>query len=60
MSIYPSQAPQIQIAALEKDKAPTEIPSKYADYADIFLPDLLMELPENTDINKHVIELIEG
>ncbi len=56
--IYPSQA--AQIAALQWDKAPTEIPAKYSDYADVFSSDLVMELLENTGMNEHAIELIEG
>ncbi len=49
-----------QIAALQWDKAPTEIPAEYSDYADVFSSDLAMELPENTSMNEHTIELIEG
>ncbi len=49
-----------QIAALQWDKAPTEIPAEYSDYADIFSSDLAMELPENTGLNQHTIELVEG
>ena len=48
------------LAALQQDKAPTEIPSEYIDYADVFSPDLAMQLPENTGINEHAIELVEG
>ncbi len=33
---------------------------EYSDYADVFSFDLTIELPENTGINKHAIELIEG
>ena len=36
------------------------IPPEYIDYTDVFSPNLVMELPKNTGINKHVIELIEG
>ncbi len=57
-SIHPSRA--AQIAALPWDKAPTKIPAEYSDYADVFSSDLAMELPENTGMNKHTIELIEG
>ncbi len=56
-TIHPSQA--AQIAALQWDKAPTEIPAEYSDYADVFLSDLAMELPENTRMNEHAIELVE-
>ena len=57
-AVNPSQAPLL--AALQQDKALTEIPPEYADYADVFSPDLAMELPENTGINEHAIELVEG
>ena len=57
MSINPSGAPLL--AALQQDKALTEISSGYTDYADVFLFDLAMELPENTGINEHAIELVE-
>ena len=57
-AVHPSWAPLL--AALQQDKAPTEILPEYADYADVFSPDLAMELPENTGINEHAIELVEG
>ena len=34
--------------------------SKYTDFVDVFSKNLLAELPEYTEINKHVIYLIEG
>ncbi len=49
-----------QIAALQWDKALTEIPAKYSDYADVFSSDLAMELSENTGMNEYIIKLIEG
>ncbi len=49
-----------QIAALQWDKAPTKIPAKYADYADVFSSNLAMELFENIGINEHAIKLIKG
>ena len=55
ITIYLSQA--AQIAASKQDKALTKVPSKYADYADVFSFNLVMELPKNTGINKHAIEL---
>ncbi len=58
MSIHPSRAPLL--AALKQNKTPTEIPSEYADYSDVFSFDLAMELPENTSINEYAIELVEG
>ena len=55
MTMHPSQA--AQIAALQYDEAPTKIPSRYADYANIFSFDLAIELPKNTGINKYAIKL---
>ncbi len=57
MSIHLSR--DLLLAVLKKDKAPTEIHSEYADYADVFLFDLGMELPEKTGINEYTIELVE-
>lgn len=42
------------------NKASTKIPDKYSDYIDVFSPDLAMKLPENTDMNEHAVELIDG
>ena len=41
-------------------QGPTKIPTKYFDYADVFLTGLAIKLSENTGINKHAIELIKG
>ncbi len=65
MPIHPSKISQLQdypaqIAALQWDKALTEISTKFSNYADVFSSDLAIELPENTRINKHAIELIDG
>ena len=51
---------EAQISALIQDKAPIKVLPKYANYADVFLFDLVMELPKNTGINKHAIELQDG
>ncbi len=48
------------LAALQQDKSPTEIPTEYTDYANVFSFNLVMELPENTGINEHAIELVGG
>ncbi len=48
-----------QIAHLKADEAPTKVPSKYADFADVFLPKLAAELPEHTGIHDHAIELVD-
>ncbi len=58
MQVYPSYPAQLEL--LPADQAPIEVPPEYLDYTDIFLFDLMMELFENTNINEHTIELIEG
>ena len=58
MAIYPSQA--AQILALIQNEASTEVPPKYADYADVFSFDLTIELPKNTYINEYGIKLQDG
>ena len=55
MAIYPSQ--EAQILASIQNETLTKVPSKYADYADIFSFNLAIELPKNTGINKHGIKL---
>lgn len=39
---------------------PTKISTKYADYSNVFSPELGIELPHNTVSNKYAIELVEG
>ena len=66
MSIHLSRTSKVQgsdvsiLATLKCDKALIEIRAKYTDYADVFSLDLAMELLENTGMNKHAIELIDG
>ncbi len=48
-----------QIAYLKVDDAPTEIPSEYADFVDVFSPKLAAELSEHTGIIDHAIELVD-
>ncbi len=55
--MHPSR--RAQIAHLKTDEAPTKVPSKYVDFADIFSPKLAAELPEDTGINDHAIELVD-
>ena len=57
-AVHPFRASPL--AAPQQDKASTEIPLEYADYADVFLFDLAMELPENTGINEYAIKLVGG
>ncbi len=54
--MYPLK--RVQIAHLKVDKNLIEDFSKYVDFADIFSPKLAVELPKYTEINKHVIELV--
>ncbi len=56
--VHPSR--RTQIAHLKADKAPTKDPSEYVDFADVFSPKLAAELPEHTEINDHVIELVDN
>ncbi len=56
--VHPSR--RAQIAHLKADEAPTEVPSEYADFADVFSPKLAAELPEHTGINDHAIELVDN
>ncbi len=46
------------MAHLKVDKSPTIVLSKYADFVDVFLPKLAIELPEHKKISNHVIKLI--
>ncbi len=55
--VYPSR--KAQIAHLRADEVSTKIPSKYADFADVFSPKLTAALPEHTGINNHAIELVD-
>ena len=50
----------IQIAALNQKKAPTKVPAKYLDSSDVFSAEKALVLPEQTELNKHAIELEEG
>ena len=62
LSIDPSDevysSKKSQIAYLKTDKAFTEMPSKYADFPDVFSLKWAMELPEHR-INNHAIELMD-
>ena len=58
MTVDPGR--KAQIGALLFDEAPTEVPAEYSDYSDVFSAENAAELPENTGMNKHAIELEEG
>ena len=48
-----------QVGALLFDEAPTEVRAEYSDYSDVFSVENAAELPENTGMNEHAIELEE-
>ena len=58
LDVHPSRRPQI--SGLIAEEAPTKVPDEYADFADVFSPDLAAELPEHTGINNYAIELVDG
>ena len=49
-----------QVGALLFDEAPTKVPAEYSDYSNVFLAENAAELPENTGMNEHAIELEDG
>ena len=58
LNVHPSRRPQI--SGLIADEALIKVPAKYSDFADVFSPDLAIELSEHTEINTHIIDLEEG
>ena len=62
MLVYSKKQVQIeaQVGTLLFNKAPIEISTKYSNYSNIFSLEYVAELPENTGINEHTIELKEG
>ncbi len=55
--MYPSR--KAPIAHLKIDKVPIKVPSKYADFIDVFSSKLAAELSKHMDINDHIIKLID-
>lgn len=51
---------QAYIRLLLADETFIKVSSKYFDWVNIFAFDLMIELPNNTGINKYVIKLVEG
>lgn len=45
---------------MQADKAPTKIVSEYLNYANGFLINFAIELPEHNVMNDHTIKIIEG
>ena len=58
LDIYPFR--RLQIASLITEEAPIKVFVKYADFADVFSPDLASKLPKHTKINNHTIKLDDG
>ena len=50
---------QAHVGALFFDKALTEVLAEYSDYSNVFSAENATELPENTEMNEHAIELEE-
>lgn len=48
------------MAFFKTDMAFTKIFSKYLHYANVFLANLLIKLPEYNSINNHIIKLEKG
>ena len=48
-----------EIAALIANKAPTLIPTKWSDFANVFSLELVSELFKQIGINNHAIELVD-
>ena len=49
-----------QVGALIFNKAPTKVLAEYSNYSNVFSAKNAAELPENTRINEHAIELEES
>ena len=58
LDVHPFWRPQI--SGLIVKKAPTKVPAKYLDFADIFSPNLAFELHKHNGINDYAIELVDG
>ena len=56
LNVHPSRKPQI--SGLIAEKAPTKISAEYSNFADVFSPNLVSELPKHSRINNHIIELV--
>ena len=42
------------------EEAPTKVLAEYLDFADVFSPDLVSELPKHNGINNHAIKLVDS
>lgn len=57
ISFHPSQV--TQVAIFWRDKTPTKISARFADYSNVYFLNLVIELYENTAMNEHVIKLLD-
>lgn len=55
MTIHSLQ--KARITTLKQNEASIEVSTKYFNFADIFCKEKALVLPEQTDLNKHAIEL---
>ena len=55
--MYPSK--RAQIAYLKADEVPTKVSSKYANFVDVFSPNLAEKLFKYMEINNYAIELVD-
>ena len=51
---------EAQVGALIFNEAPIKVPTEYSNYSDVFSAENAAELPENTGMNEHAIELEEN
>ena len=58
LNVHPFRKPQV--SDLIAEEALIKVPAKYSDFADIFSLNLASKLSEHTEINDHVIELVNG
>ena len=58
LDVHPFRRPQI--SSLIAEEAPTKVPAKYSDFADVFSPNLAFELRKYTRINDYAIKLVNG
>ena len=58
LDVHPFHRPQI--ANLIAEEAFMKVFIKYADFADVFSPDLVSKLPEHIGINNYIIKLVNA
>ena len=58
LDVHTSRRPQI--SGVIAEEAPTKVPVEYANFVDVFSPDLASKLPDHTRINDHSIELVDA